>query len=650
MLARPVYVKPEGMALMQTVRRALLPAGLLLIQVGCGAARPQSTALPAAPEAALDSVPLSEAPALPQDEALVAGEAPESLIALGRVSDPGSFVNRVLELGMPGLRWEALAEERLPGFNAAFDAAGTVELALTLRGAPKRPVYEAAFSLPIKDATQLLALAEGPARQPVTQISSSRHQVGATCVLGPALGAAPYRFVCGMERLPSPELEAYLRAGLPLQTLPKEDGYFELRAATLSAFYLETVLAELRKMASQTLDNPGLDLLRTNALAALKNNAEAIEALSFTYGLRDKVLSGEAGMRLHKGHDAFLSNYAASSARVQGAIPKAFWQLPADALVANASLADTEASVLIEAIKPSVTTLATLLDLPPATLKALETWLDAAAKRPTSVSSISVHDAPGKEAPAGLTPENPGLYLLYWASRLEGISLMETPFEQTRAQLDTLLGLIKDKGTRNFVGRFVDAKTLRSYWPKLRTRKLSKRDRLSSSDLLYEITLPTKLGKALQPEGLNKADAKRTQSWLKRSAPKRLYVALLKSGSHTVVGLDTDRKRLLEAARKTAEGELEATLGDLPEARQLAARQGIGWAWQRLGQVLALSTEALRETLGDKVGEVPEVTLDERAWLYVAPEKRKLSARVRVELDMQDVAKLVGLIGRLGAP
>ncbi len=275
--------------------------------------------------------------------------APSDLVGLVRVKNPALLLDTLTDWARLPLAWRTLAASRFPGLTevAALDAPLD---ALALLAPPSGKALDqplAALSLGLKSLARAVQHARDQG-QDVERIPPDLYQLGGIfghpCAMGPALGAAPARLVCGDDDQGLQALLPYASRGLPLEQLSNSDIHLELRAEPLRRRYGEQLerLSALAPLAMSQLsqDNPIFDRALGDAVHGLTDEALAIVQdldklrIDATASSQRSTLEVEFGIRF-RSKSSWLAQVADDAVANQAKAPALFWRLPKDASIAS---------------------------------------------------------------------------------------------------------------------------------------------------------------------------------------------------------------------------------------------------------------------------------------------------------------------------
>src|SRR5262245_5954607 len=190
--------------------------GLLLL-IGCSGAKPAPAPAPAS--SALTKEPTDQADLSPVT-------APPELFLVGRLKRPGPLVDTLGKwVGFPG-NFRSLLAAELHGLGTVMDWDAPVELAVALPARGRKSDVRAVVSVGLSSVGGMLnAVRERgfSAERIMPEVFGFAGPKGLNCVIGPSLGHAKARLVCGDRAGEVEELFAYATRGLPNENLGNRD-------------------------------------------------------------------------------------------------------------------------------------------------------------------------------------------------------------------------------------------------------------------------------------------------------------------------------------------------------------------------------------------------------------------------------------------
>lgn len=285
----------------------------------------------------------SEAPAPPAPRRdLTPVSAPSGTFVWGRLHQPATLADSLLAAtGLP-LNWRQLLSSRFPELSSLAEANASLEVAVSVHPNPRRaPLAVVSLGVPSEQLVLDLLARENIAADEGAGGVHSFSAHGATCLVGPALGAAPARVVCGDEPDALDVLGPFALRGLPQQELSDAALHLEVAAGPLQAAYGQQVTS-LKLLSSVLVRRLQIDSPRFDRAVA-----------DSVFGLVDEViaLSQDVERARVQLWDRGTEYELSISGRFQGATswslqtlhelvpqqqppPGAFWALPAQSSAA----------------------------------------------------------------------------------------------------------------------------------------------------------------------------------------------------------------------------------------------------------------------------------------------------------------------------
>ncbi|HEX6764572.1 MAG TPA: hypothetical protein VF103_03820, partial [Polyangiaceae bacterium] len=312
----------------------------LLIAVGCGGAAP---AAPATPPPASNT--LAKEPEEKADLSPVA--APPELFVVGRLKRPGPIADTLGKwAGLP-VSLRTLLGHELHGLDAVVAWDAPVELAVALPAGNRRHGVRAVVSVGLRSLDDMLnAVRErglSPERlQP--EVFGFAGPSGLHCVVGPSVGGASARLVCGDGAAEVEELFAYATRGLPNENLGDRDLEVELRAEPVRRRY-SSEISGMRLFAGfllrqAELDSPRFDRALADAAYGVADElaleVEDTDSIKLEGSLDDARQN--ASLELvwkFRSQRSWLAGLANDLSRRAAPPPPAFGRLPGDATSAG---------------------------------------------------------------------------------------------------------------------------------------------------------------------------------------------------------------------------------------------------------------------------------------------------------------------------
>lgn len=309
--------------------------GTLLASSACG-----GSARPAEP--ATNGTGAPTGPAAESRRELTPVEAPAGTFAWGRLKNPAALADSLTSAtGLP-LDWRRLLSQAMPELLTFSDANASLEVVLAVpTGARRAPLGVVSWGVPSEQI-----VLEALERQNVIADEAAGgvylfQAQGASCAVGPALGAAPARIVCGDAAEDVDVLGAFAFRGLSQQVFSDADVHFEVVAEPLRAAYGQQ-LGSLKLLSSVLvrqlqIDNPRFDRAVADTVFGLVDEVVALTRDVERARLQLWDRGGEYEMALagrFVGAESWSVQTLSELRAAQAAPPEWFWQLPARASAA----------------------------------------------------------------------------------------------------------------------------------------------------------------------------------------------------------------------------------------------------------------------------------------------------------------------------
>jgi hypothetical protein len=322
------------------VGRLTVLATLLII--GCGGGPPQAKA-PEAQTGAGGEQGLTQATGTPD---LTPVQAPENLVAFGRLGNPGGAVDTVAGWAKLPVDFRRLIQQNEPELGRLLVYEAPIEFAVALdpRATGDVPQPFAVFSVGLGSVEGAVQFAKHQG-QSVRMVRPGVYRVskrsdGPACAVAAALGKAPARLVCGERDDDVDALLPYATRGLPNENMGSADLHMELRAAPLRRLYgnqlrkMKTVMMPflLRELS---LDSPRFDRALADAAHGLADEilslSEDIDSVSVDSWLKKDagMIESKAVLRF-KGSGSWTVQTVLDAASRGKGVPASFWKLPKD--------------------------------------------------------------------------------------------------------------------------------------------------------------------------------------------------------------------------------------------------------------------------------------------------------------------------------
>ncbi|MEB2310761.1 MAG: hypothetical protein OZ921_16590 [Sorangiineae bacterium] len=566
---------------MKLLRRSSFALVSLALLAGCGGggAKP-----PAAPAKSGDAVMPTEHITSEARPDLSPVPAPEGLIAVARITNPGGLADRALGwTGLP-LDWRALLTKKDPDLLRVLAPAASIDAALVLDPASSDddPKFLAAVSVPLSSLDLALELA----RKNSASVQMVRPGVyrasmhGSDCALAAAAGPAPARLVCGDNDAQVDALLPYVTRTLPTERLTSSDIHFEFRAAPVQMRYVPQ-LRRLRQMAlgallgKLELDSPAFDRALSDVVHSVADEAltlvEELDTFAIDAWLRDDpaLIEAKASLRF-KGSSSWAVQTLLDAGKRAAPPSDMFWRLPADAGAASFSVGAAP-----KRFEPIGHTLGELADgylahekMPRKTrdqvVDLLEGLFSLSSGAVTAHGSLPAATA-GRDQPveSGASAREKFRSMLGWY-----VIGVDVQAETYRKLLGTLMSVFNDPQLRKPLG--VDAKL----FPKLTTRA-ARGAGLAPGSKAYVLTLPGELLKDFDGPSFVEGEAGPRKKQVV-PAPLSIVLILMPDGARTWLGISTD-----EAVLSAKLAQVRKPAGD----QSLEKRAGLGAL--RTGKVIS---------------------------------------------------------------
>ncbi|HVR18222.1 MAG TPA: hypothetical protein VMS65_00955, partial [Polyangiaceae bacterium] len=308
----------------------------LLIVIGCGGANP-------APPKSASPAPgaIAKEPAEKADLSPVA--SPPDVFVVGRLKRPGPIADTLGKwAGLP-LSLRTLLAREVPALDSVIAWDAPVEVAVALPPGGRRHGVRAVVSVGVNSLSGMLNAARDRGLSPERiqpEVYAFSAQSGSHCVVGPALGAASARLVCGERAADVEELFPYATRGLPNENLGSRDLELELRVEPVRRRY-SSELAGARLLAGFLLRQAELDHPRFDRALADATYGVADELVLWVEDTDSIELGGvldETKQQLALDLDwkfrstrSWLAKVTEELSRRPGPPPPAFARLPGDA-------------------------------------------------------------------------------------------------------------------------------------------------------------------------------------------------------------------------------------------------------------------------------------------------------------------------------
>lgn len=308
----------------------------LFVLLGCGGAPPAPPPAKAPPSNAIAKEPAEKADLSPV-------AAPQDLFVVGRLKRPGPIVDTLGKwAGLP-VNLRTLLGRDLAALDAVVAWDAPVELAVALPAEGRRHGVRTVVSVGLKSLGGMLNAVRERGIAPeriLPEVFGFSGPNGIDCAVGPSIGNANARLVCGQRKADVEELFAYATRGLPNENLGNRDLELEFRVEPVRRRY-SSEIAGARLLAGfllrqAELDNPRFDRALADATYAVADElvlwVEDTDSLELGGNLDDanKTLALELAWKFRSTRSLFASLTEELSRRTSVA-PPAFGRLPAEA-------------------------------------------------------------------------------------------------------------------------------------------------------------------------------------------------------------------------------------------------------------------------------------------------------------------------------
>ena len=308
----------------------------------CSKPEPASSAQ--APAAEANEAALEELPEL------TAVPAPDNLVGLATLRTPGRTLDTALGWTGLGVDFRTLLQSGpAAALLPVLDLEAPLDAVVTLDPQSKtRPHFYYAASIGLTSRQAALDVFQGM-ELPIELVEPGVHSVRPSpktlCFVGPALGQAKARLVCGQDRESLDLLSPYLTRGNPSASTGDADLHIELRAyATWRQFGDKAQLLQLvvpMFLGEVSIGDPEFDgTVRDGATALVDEVIATLAELSrLTLDARLRVdqsapereeLEATVGIEL-RGSSSWLARAFADAEGRASIAPELFWKLPGDA-------------------------------------------------------------------------------------------------------------------------------------------------------------------------------------------------------------------------------------------------------------------------------------------------------------------------------
>ncbi|HMJ09967.1 MAG TPA: hypothetical protein VK524_01110 [Polyangiaceae bacterium] len=256
---------------------ALLWCLLASFTAGCGSSKPRS----GTPDQRTGESGSSGEVALPE---LTPVSAPPELIGVGRVRNPGEFLDSLAQWSKAPLDWRSALAKEEPGIERVLKLDSPIDVALVLDKSagmrPKAPQLAVSIGLSSWDAALEFARHKGEVLRKVQEGVYAVGEPPSRCLLARSLGSAPARFVCGDEPADVEALLPYMTRGMPRETFGNSDVHVELRVDPVRTRHARD-LRQLKSLIPVALSHLAIDVPRVDRAMgdALHGLADEVNAV-----------------------------------------------------------------------------------------------------------------------------------------------------------------------------------------------------------------------------------------------------------------------------------------------------------------------------------------------------------------------------------
>ena len=323
------------------MRRIGRLSGLVLfLFVGCGGASPAPPAASPPASSALAKEPVEKADLSPV-------APPQELFVVGRLARPGHVADTLGKWGGTRTSFRGFLALEFAGLDRAIAWDAPVELAVALSKGGKRLAVRSVVSLGVTSTGELLNVVRDRGVTPeryLPEVFAFPGPTGGVCAVGPALGSAKARVVCGERAADLDDLFAYATRGLPNENLGSRDLEVELRADPLRQRFASEI-AGARLFAGFLvrqieLDSPRFDRVLADAAYGLADELVAEVEDTDSLRLGGKLDDANQNLQLElawkfRSTRSWLAADVAELARRPAPPPPAFARLPASSTAAG---------------------------------------------------------------------------------------------------------------------------------------------------------------------------------------------------------------------------------------------------------------------------------------------------------------------------
>lgn len=278
--------------------------------------------------------------------------APDDLVLIGRVKQPGALADLVQDWARLPFDWRKMFAAKEPDMSRLLHLDAPLEFAVVLdpAGRGDLPQPFAVVSVGLQSLAQALEFSRAQGES-VRQLRAGVYRVGAggvNCVVAASVGPAPARLVCGDRAEDIDALVPYATRGLPKEDLGGSDVRIELRAEPIRRRFSQQ-LRQARSLAtpfalrSLSVDDPRVDRPLADTVHGLVD-----ELLALVEDVDRLVIDAQAEKSKGFIDAEFALTFRGSSSWTVGTLvdagsraapaPELFWQLPHDSTTASYSV------------------------------------------------------------------------------------------------------------------------------------------------------------------------------------------------------------------------------------------------------------------------------------------------------------------------
>lgn len=274
--------------------------------------------------------------------------APADLVAKGRLADPGSAVDLIMEWAKVPVDWRRMAQQNEPEAMSVVALNAPIEFAVVLdKRAPKNdPRPFAVFSFGVNSVEGAASFIRRQGRDVRRDAGTYRASLeGLNCAIAPSVGKSRARVVCGDREADVDALLAYATRGLPSEQMGSSSFHAELVAEPIRRIYGNDLrqlkaLATPYAMKEWSIDNPRVDRALGDAIHGLADElmflVDDIDRFTIDGQFRkDQGFLDLTGSMKFRGSTSWVAAAMASAGKNAKGPPEEFWRLPEDAQSAS---------------------------------------------------------------------------------------------------------------------------------------------------------------------------------------------------------------------------------------------------------------------------------------------------------------------------